>query len=285
ELARVAMVDPAPLLILSVLFSCGLVATILWPAVGYPAAGLALLLITGWLWYHDVARRTIGGTGLTRYMAAAMLAGYFWLIIAAAVWILDADPTHGAAYDAALHAVFLGFTMSMIFAHAPVILPAIARRPLPYHRLFWVPWLRFQGLVAVRLWCGDLYGCGMLRQTGGAVSVVAVLLFALLVVSRLARSPWLMFRLRHHARERAGHRDEVSARYAICRLFFGWWRSCSWPSCTARCPRRAGCCSICCCWELLLTQFLCGANTSLMRCSMPPAAGLLNTCAWLGWSC
>lgn len=189
ELARVAMVDPVPLLILSVLFSCGLAATILWPAVGYPAAGLALLLITGWLWYHDVARRTIRGTGLTRYMAAAMLAGYFWLIIAAAVWMLDADPTHGAAYDAALHAVFLGFTMSMIFAHAPVILPAIARRPLPYHRLFWLPLLLLHGSVAVRLWLGDAYGSEVLRQAGGAVNVVAVMLFALLVLTRLARRP------------------------------------------------------------------------------------------------
>ncbi|BFO21058.1 hypothetical protein SHKM778_74460 [Streptomyces sp. KM77-8] len=32
-----------------------------------------------------------------------------------------------------MHAVFLGFVMSMIMAHAPVILPAVLRRPLPYH--------------------------------------------------------------------------------------------------------------------------------------------------------
>ena len=38
----------------------------------------------------------------------------------------------GPAYDAVVHAVFLGFTLSMIMAHAPVILPAVLRRPLPY---------------------------------------------------------------------------------------------------------------------------------------------------------
>src|SRR5699024_12301263 len=126
-----------------------------------------------------------------------------------------ADPTHGAAYDAALHAVFLGFTMSMIFAHAPVILPAIARRPLPYHRRFWIPLLLLHGSVAVRLWLGDAYGSEVLRQTGGTVNVVAVVLFALLVVTRLARRPCLMFRHRHHAHERTAHRNAIPARDAV----------------------------------------------------------------------
>lgn len=45
----------------------------------------------------------------------------------------------GLVYDAAVHAVFIGFTLSMIFAHAPVILPAVVHRALPYHSVLYVP--------------------------------------------------------------------------------------------------------------------------------------------------
>jgi len=38
----------------------------------------------------------------------------------------------GGGYDAVVHAIFLGFVISMVMAHAPVILPAVLRRPLPY---------------------------------------------------------------------------------------------------------------------------------------------------------
>jgi len=37
----------------------------------------------------------------------------------------------GPAYDAGLHTIFRGFVMSMIFAHAPVIVPSALGRPLP----------------------------------------------------------------------------------------------------------------------------------------------------------
>lgn len=185
ELARVAMVESTPSLILLAIFSCGLVAVVLWPVPGYPIAGVALLLITGWLMYHDIARRTITGNGLPRYMAAAMLAGYFWLVVASVVWMLGAVPLSGASYDAAVHAVFLGFTMSMIFAHAPVILPAIARRPLPYHPVFWVPLLTLHISVVIRLWWGDAHASEALRQTGGVLNVVAIILFAAIVIPRM----------------------------------------------------------------------------------------------------
>ena len=72
-----------------------------------------------------------------------MLAGYGWLVVASGVWLTgsggaDGVPV-GSGYDAVIHAVFLGFTMSMIMAHAPVILPAVLRRPLPYHPVLIVP--------------------------------------------------------------------------------------------------------------------------------------------------
>jgi hypothetical protein len=46
----------------------------------------------------------------------------------------------GARCDAVIHAAFLGFAMSMVMAHAPVIPPAVLRRPLPYHAALSSKW-------------------------------------------------------------------------------------------------------------------------------------------------
>src|SRR5690606_13425003 len=133
ELARLAFVSGRPVLLLSAALSAAVVVALLWPAGGHPLLGLALLGLFWLLAGQDVARRTVRSTGLPRYMALAMLAGYGWLGVAGAVWLVGGQATEGVAYDAVVHAVFLGFTLSMIMAHAPVILPAVVRRPLPYH--------------------------------------------------------------------------------------------------------------------------------------------------------
>jgi len=95
--------------------------------------GVVLVLLALWLFTYDLARVTVRQNGLPRYIAACLLSGYAWLgfggaLLAAAV-----------AYDAALHAIFVGFVFSMIFGHAPVILPAVLRVKLPYHPALYVP--------------------------------------------------------------------------------------------------------------------------------------------------
>ena len=96
-------------------------------AMAWPASGAALIGLSAWLFRNDVARRTIRIPGLPRYAAACLLGGYAWLGIAGALAIgfpVVADPP---IYDAVLHAIFLGFVFAMVFGHAPIILPAIAR--------------------------------------------------------------------------------------------------------------------------------------------------------------
>jgi hypothetical protein len=68
--------------------------------------------------------------------------------------------------------------MSMIMAHAPVILPAVLRRPLPYHAAMWVPALLLHATLVLRLALGDARGDVVAWQWGGAGNVAAVLAFA-----------------------------------------------------------------------------------------------------------
>ena len=179
ELARIAMGPHAgrTLVLLSAAVVVSVTASVLWPAVATPALGLVLAALVGWLVVHDVARRTVRSAGLTRFMAASMLAGYFWLAVASGVWLLGGPTTEGVRYDAVVHAVFLGFTLSMIMAHAPVILPAVLRRPMSYHPAFLVPAAALQASLALRLWAGDALGLQVAWQVGGALNIVSLLTF------------------------------------------------------------------------------------------------------------
>ena len=182
ELARFAMGASAGtvLLVAAAAYSGCLVATLLWPAVGHPLLGAVVLGLVGWLAAHDVARRTVRSTGLAQFAAVGMLAGYAWLAVAGALWLVG-TPT-GAAYDAVVHAVFLGFTMSMVMAHAPVILPAVLRRPLPWHAAMYGPLVLLHGSLVLRLWVGDALGSTAAWRTGGVLNIVALLSFVAVAV-------------------------------------------------------------------------------------------------------
>ncbi|MEU8650537.1 hypothetical protein [Streptomyces sp. NPDC048737] len=157
----------------------GVVTTLMWPATGSLLLGAGLLALVSWLVVHDVARRLLRSTGLPRFTAACLLAGYTWLGLAGTLWLLAGPVTDGTRYDALVHAVFLGFVMSMIMAHAPVILPAVLRRPLPYHPALAVAaWLLHLSL-ALRVVIGDLREVREAWQVGGALNIAAVLLFVL----------------------------------------------------------------------------------------------------------
>lgn len=190
ELARLAMPAGAgrTLVALAAAISLAVPALTLWPPVGAALVGAGLVALTGWLGRHDVARRTVRGTGLPRYIACCMLAGQAWLGVAGAVWLVARPVREGAAYDAVVHAVFLGFTLSMIMAHAPTILPAVTRVSLPYHPVMYVAWALLQVSLLLRLWLGDALGIALARQVGGAGNALAVLVFIGIAVASAGRT-------------------------------------------------------------------------------------------------
>ncbi len=183
ELARLAMGPTAgPVLVaLAAVLALAVLLSLLVPGAGHPALGVAILALGGWLAAHDVARRTVRSPGLPRFLAAGMLGGYAWLAVAGATWALGGAAYDGPRYDAVVHAVFLGFTLSMVMAHAPVILPAVLRRPLPYHPGLWAPLLLLHGSLLLRTWVGDGLGLTEVWQVAGVLNVAALLLFVAVV--------------------------------------------------------------------------------------------------------
>jgi hypothetical protein len=185
ELARVGLLD-ARAERLAVAAAAAVVvstlAALLWPVAGYAVLGAALLGLAAWLFRFDVARRTVRSTGLPRFMAACLLAGYAWLAVAGALWLLGGPVVDGGGYDLVVHAVFLGFVLSMVMAHAPVILPAVLRRPLPYHPVMYVPAALLHVTLVLRTAVGDVRGVTWAWQWGGVGNIVAVLLFVAVAV-------------------------------------------------------------------------------------------------------
>ncbi|PYF99373.1 hypothetical protein SAMN05216184_10783 [Georgenia satyanarayanai] len=184
ELARLGALSPrdattAQGIAVAVLLAA--VVSLLAPDAGFTLLGAALLAAALWLAVKDVARHTVRSTGLPRFIAVCLLAGYVWLGVAGAVWFLGGQ-VEGRAYDAAAHALFLGFVISMVMAHAPVIMPAVLRRPLPYRRAFLVPAGLLHITLAFRLAVGDARDLEWAVQAGGVGNIVSVLLFVAVAI-------------------------------------------------------------------------------------------------------
>jgi hypothetical protein len=156
-------------------------------AWGWPLFSAALLVLAGWLLKQDIARRTVRGKGLTRFIAVCLLSGYGWLAAGATIALQALDPQPGTpAYDAALHAWLLGFVFSMVFGHAPIIFPAVLRVKVPYHAAFYGPLALLHGSLVVRL-AGDAAGRFDWLRVGGALNALALAAFVLGTVAAVLR--------------------------------------------------------------------------------------------------
>lgn len=152
-------------------------------ALGSPLlTGSALLALAAWLCAFDLARKTIFGTGLARYIAACLLAGYAWLALGGALFVA------GAAHDTAVHALLVGFVFSMVFGHAPVIVPAVLRRALPYTPWFYAPLALLHVSLALRA-AGGLAGDLPLRTAGSIGNALAIALFIAMAAAQTLRPP------------------------------------------------------------------------------------------------
>ncbi len=173
--------------VLLVIMVAGMAASLANLPVGTLILAFALLGLAFWLLRQDVARRTIGQQGLTRFIAVCLLSGYGWLAAGALIACLAGGILPGrAGYDAALHAILLGFVFSMVFGHAPIIFPAVIRVRVPYSGLFYGPLTLLHLSVAVRV-LGGLGGEAHVRNAGGLLNAAALLLFVVTMIAAVLR--------------------------------------------------------------------------------------------------
>jgi len=151
---------------------------------GWIIASVILIVMAGWLFKYDIARRTIKSVEWTRYSAVSLLTGYGWRMLAGLFSFWQGFPAAGPMYDALLHMIFVGFIFSMIFAHASVILPSLSGKLVPWHLYFYLPLILLHGFLIIRI-AGDLMGLTQVRIIGSYGNVAAILLFLIGVLFQL----------------------------------------------------------------------------------------------------
>ncbi len=156
-------------------------------AVELRVFGAALALLALWMLRCDVARRTIRLKGLPRFVASGLLAGYVWLLAAGAIFAWYATSWGPFPRDAAYHCIFLGFVISMIFAHAPIILPAISGLEVAWSRAFYVPLVFLHATLVARI-AADFGPWMDVRQWAGLGNAASIALFLLVLVASVLRA-------------------------------------------------------------------------------------------------
>ncbi len=157
-------------------FMVGLVAVFLVPDAGVRLLGVGLIALAVWLIRYDVARRTVKTQDLPQYIAVCLLTGYAWMAAGGLMLLAYGARFAGPVYDAALHAVFVGFVMAMIFGHAPIIFPSVLNLPIAYRPIFYSHLGLLHLSLIIRI-TGDLAGLPGFRRWGGLLNAVSILLF------------------------------------------------------------------------------------------------------------
>jgi hypothetical protein len=148
--------------------------------IGSYFAAFGLIAASIWLMRHDVVSINIRKEGLTKYVGVALLAGYCSLVLCGIFLPLISNEPLG--YDLIIHAFFIGFVFSMIFAHGPIILPGILGISLkPYHPILylWLFLLHTSWLVRT---FSDIALNLQLRKYSGLISAIAIIGYFLSVV-------------------------------------------------------------------------------------------------------
>jgi len=186
ELSRFLPPSPVAKRIFKAILAVLLAGSLLGAAgTGIVVYGIGLLCLALWLLRQDIARRTIKEQGLTRFIAVCLISGYAWLAVGS-LTVLVAGSLTGAAYDAVLHAILIGFVFSMVFGHAPIIFPAVVRVKMPYHWTFYLPLLVLHVSLLMRL-AGNGLMRPELQSLGGLLNAAALALFILSTVSSVVR--------------------------------------------------------------------------------------------------
>jgi hypothetical protein len=169
-------------------YMAGIVLTLFNLQLGTRLSGLGLLLLPLWSLRNDIAWRNVRHKlPLTRYIAWCLALGFVWLGIGGGLSLVFGAQAAGLRYDAALHAVFVGFVISMIFGHAPIIFPAILGVPIIFQPAFYI----HLGLLHISLLLrviADYANLYTLRMWGGLLNEAAIILFIGMTVLSIRKS-------------------------------------------------------------------------------------------------
>jgi succinate dehydrogenase hydrophobic anchor subunit len=170
------------------IFFVGIIVSTFNPQIGTRLNGAALFFLALWSVQHDLAWRNLRHKlPLTRYIAWCLALGLTWLGIGGVLNLIFGAQIAGPRYDAALHVVFVGFVISMIFGHAPIIFPAILGVPINFQPAFYIQLILLHMSLALRV-IADYANWHTIRMWAGLLNEVAILLFIGMTIYSIRKS-------------------------------------------------------------------------------------------------
>jgi hypothetical protein len=144
---------------------------------GTLAFGAGLVSLSVWLGLHDIAFRNPRRAAHLRYFGFCMFTGYVWLAVAGVALIVLPPAATAFGYDLLLHAVLLGFVLSMAFGHSVIVIPALTGARAPFHPGMYVGLTLLHLSVALRV-TADALSWNQGRLLSGPLTLIAMLTFA-----------------------------------------------------------------------------------------------------------
>lgn len=127
-----------PLLVLAVLLILlGALAVAAHASEGLRVLGLGTIALAAWAVRADLVERwrRVGSRAYLRFFVFAMASAYLWLAVSGGLALVLGS----APYDAILHALFAGFVLCAMFAHAPAFVPGVLGRAVVFGATAYVP--------------------------------------------------------------------------------------------------------------------------------------------------
>jgi hypothetical protein len=144
-------------------------------SVGGYVLAVSMIGCSVWLLRYDMAKHSLKRSGQTFYNGVLLITAYIWLGITGL--FMAYGSYFGLLYDAALHTFFLGFVFSMIFAHAPMILPAVLRLKVnPFGSSLYIWFILLQVTLLLRI-SGVFMGTAPYKQLAGLLNGIAIIGF------------------------------------------------------------------------------------------------------------
>jgi hypothetical protein len=151
--------------------------------------GIGLVMCAVWLIRNDLKACTARSGGENRFLAVCLIASYAWILVAGMIGIASNVQGHAFGYDMIVHAVVLGFALSMVFGHALLVFPAILQIRLAYSPLLYLALALLQSAVALRIG-SDLAEWAEGRMWSGSLTAFALAALA----ATLTVSTWTVRR-------------------------------------------------------------------------------------------
>lgn len=162
-------------------FAAVMVLAVVWTRIdaqsGVRMIGISMLALALWSLPNDIGWRNLRHKlPVTRFIATCLVAGLIWLGVGGMLYLVYGVQVAGPIYDALLHAVFVGFVISMIFGHAIIIFPAILGAAIYFQPAFYIHLMLLHLSLLLRV-VGDLTMWNQGRMWGGMLNEIAILLF------------------------------------------------------------------------------------------------------------